>query len=32
MSEETAVGKYIKECVSVLRTMADEVKSEGIRL
>lgn len=32
MSEETAVGKYIKECVSVLRTMADEVKSEGIRM
>ncbi|MGN1167605.1 MAG: pyruvate kinase [Lachnospiraceae bacterium] len=32
MSEETAVGKYIKECVNVLRTMEEEVRMEGIVL
>lgn len=32
MSEETAVGKYIKNCVNVLNTMAEEVRAEGISL
>jgi pyruvate kinase len=32
MSEETAVGKHIKECMNVLITMGTEVKSEGISL
>lgn len=32
MSEETAVGKYVKNCVNVLRGMQEEIKSEEIRI
>ena len=32
MSEETAVGKFVKECVEMLNRMETEVKSEGIEL
>lgn len=32
MSEETAVGKYIKECCEVLKSMEEEVRSETIDL
>ena len=32
MSEETAVGKYVKNCVEVLKTMELEVKSERMEL
>lgn len=32
MSEETAVGQYVKNCVQVLRNLEDEVKSENIEL
>ncbi len=31
MSEETAVGKYVKECVEILRVMEKEVGNETIR-
>ncbi len=30
MSEETAVGKYPKECLDVINNMMDEIKSEDI--
>lgn len=32
MSEETAVGKYVKNCVEVLKTMELEVKSERMEI
>lgn len=32
MSEETAVGKYVQNCVKVLRDMEEEVRSETILL
>lgn len=32
MSEETAVGRYVKECVALLNQMSHEVESESIRL
>ena len=32
MSEETAVGQYVRECVSLLREMSREVESETITL
>lgn len=32
MSEETAVGKYVVNCVKVLRDMIDEVQAEHIKL
>lgn len=32
MSEETAVGKYVVNCVKVLREMIDEVLAENIKL
>lgn len=32
MSEETAVGKYVKKCVEILKAMEDEVKSEKIEI
>lgn len=32
MSEETAVGQYVQNCVKVLRDMEEEVRSESILL
>ena len=32
MSEETAVGRYVKECIKVLKTMEEEVRKERIML
>ena len=32
MSEETAVGKYVQNCVKVLQDMEQEVKGETIRM
>ena len=32
MSEETAVGQYVKNCVEVLDKMRDEVAREEIQL
>ena len=32
MSEETAVGQYVKNCVQVLRDMQDEIGAEHIGL
>lgn len=32
MSEETAVGQYVKNCIKVLLDMEEEVKAESIRL
>ncbi|RDU22797.1 pyruvate kinase [Anaerosacchariphilus polymeriproducens] len=32
MSEETAVGKYIKECINILEKMCDEVEKETLVL
>ena len=30
MSEETAVGKYVAECVKVLNSMWEEVEAETV--
>ena len=32
MSEETAVGCYVKECVNLLEAMSQEIEAEGISL
>lgn len=32
MSEETAVGRFVKNCVKILLDMEQEVKNESIRL
>ena len=32
MSEETAVGRYVPECVAMLNEMSQEVESETIQL
>lgn len=32
MSEETAVGRFVKNCVKILVDMEQEVKNESIRL